>query len=70
MTTAANTQQHIKNFKFQCEITIHYITPGCTCLNEKALSLCYAALSVKDPDHAYCMCDTYRGQVKNYNVNH
>ncbi len=47
MTTAANTQQHIKNFKFQCDIATRYITPGCFCLNEKALSLCYAAWSLR-----------------------
>lgn len=59
MTTRANTQQQIKNVKFQYDIASHYITQAyiCTCLNEKALSLGYAVLTVKDPDHAFCMCD-------------
>ncbi len=46
--TDDNHSEHTAtNFKFQCEIATHYITPGCSCLSEKTLSLCYAAWSLR-----------------------
>ncbi len=44
--TDDNHSEHTAtNFKFQCDIATHYITPGCSCLSEKTLSLCYAVWS-------------------------